>query len=217
MFSRPTLPLLIVITSLLSMHCGVTMPVRVLDEGTTQIAASLGGPFIPLGSTTIPVPYLNIGLAQGCSENVTLCGNIHLLPMLLGDAGLDAGIATQLLKQRRFCPELTGKAAVLFFSDFRNGMHPRIYPQISVNASYLAWRGLLIYAGADNVYQAAAPQFLFTPFAGVQLPFGPKWTGQLETKWIAANVNTAHGIYEGQTNISNHGNTSIYVALIYSL
>jgi hypothetical protein len=208
---------LLTASSIVSFHCGVTQPVRVLDDGQTQLSGSLGGPFITLGSTTIPVPYLNVGIVHGYSENITLSGNLHILPILFGDAGFDAGIATSLVRQKENVPEVTGKALVMAFSDFRNGGHPRFYPQISVNASYLIGEFNLVYIGADNVFQSSVPHFLLTPFIGFQFPLGSKWTGQIETKWMAANINTAHGILEGQTNISNYGNTSIFIGLLYSL
>lgn len=203
--------------SVLSFHCGVTQPVRILDEGKTQLSSSLGGPFIPLGSTTIPVPYLNIGIVHGYSSDVTVSGNLHILPILFGDAGLDAGVATSLVKQKGAVPEVTGKAMAMVFSDFRGGFHPRIYPQISVNASYLVGDSDLVYFGADNVFQSVVPSFLFTPFVGYQLQLGNKWTGQIETKWMAANVNTAHGVMEGLTSISNYGSTSVFIGFLYSL
>jgi hypothetical protein len=217
MRSRFILFCLLPALSIVSFHCSVTQPVRVLDEGKTQLSGSLGGPFIPLGSTTIPVPYLNVGIVHGYSENMTLSGNLHILPILFGDAGLDAGVATSLIKQKEIVPEVTAKALVMVFSDFRKGVHPRVYPQISVNASYLFGNLNLVYIGTDNVFQSSVPHFLLTPFIGLQFPLGTKWTGQIETKWMAANINTAHGILEGQTNISNYGNTSIFIGLLYSL
>jgi hypothetical protein len=217
MRSHFILYILSIALALLSFHCSITQPVRVLDKGATQLTGSLGGPFIPLGSTTIPVPYLNIGLIHGYSETMTLSGNLHLLPILFGDMGLDGGIATSLVKQKEMIPEVTGKAMVMMFSDFRTGAHPRIYPLISFNASYLVRNSDLVYIGADNVFQASTPHYLFTPFIGFQFPLGNSWTGQIETKWMAANIYTARGILEGQTNISNYGNTSIFFGLLYSL
>jgi hypothetical protein len=208
---------LFVTLSISSFHCGVTQPVRVLDEGKTQLSGSLGGPFIPLSSTTIPVPYLNIGIIHGYSENMTVSGNLHILPILFGDVGLDAGVATSIVKQKEIVPEVTAKALVMVFSDFRNGVHSRIYPQISVNASYLLGSSSLAYVGADNVFQTSTPHFLLSPFVGFQFPLGSRWIGQIETKWMAANIYTARGILEGQTNISNYGNTSLFIGLQYSL
>jgi len=213
LFISPSL----LIISILSFSCGVTQPVRILDEGKTQLSGSLGGPFIPIGSTTIPVPYLNVGIVHGSSEDLTLCGNLHILPILFGDAGLDVGIATRLVKQKEIVPEVTAKTLLMVFSDFHSGIHPRLYPQVSVNASYLIGNADLVYFGADNVYQFSRPHLLFTPFIGFQFPISSKWIGQIETKWVAANINTSHGILEGQTNISNYGNTSFFIGFLYSL
>ena len=217
MRSRLLTLLLLACASLSSYHCGITQPVRVLDEGATQCAASFGGPFIPIGSAVVPVPYLNAGLVHGWTRDLTVSGNVHLLPMLFGDVGLDAGIAASLLKQRGAVPEVTAKAMVMFFTDFRGGMHPRLYPLASLNASYLVGTSSLLYAGADNLYQLNPPHWLLSPFAGYQFPLGTRWTAQGEAKWMAANVNTAHGVAEGQTNIGDYGNAAVFLGFLYAL
>jgi hypothetical protein len=199
-----------------SFHCGVTQPVRVLDKGDSQISASLGGPFIPTRSATIPVPYLNIGIIHGYSENLTLTGNIHVLPLLFGDAGLDAGAAARVVRQDGLLPELTVKGQLTFFFGVREGIQTRAYPQASLNASYLMGQSDLLYLGVDNWFQSASPSYLFTPLLGYQFPLGDRWRGQLETKWMAANVNTSRGIFEGHSNIAHFGNTSVFIALLYS-
>ena len=208
---------LLLIVSLSAFHCGVTQPVRVLAEGESQISGSLGGPFIPTRSATIPVPYLNVGYVHGYDERVTLTGNVHLLPLLFGDAGLDAGAAVRIMRQDNFIPELTAKGQLTFFCNFRNTLEPRVYPQGSLNASYRIGQSSLLYVGADNLFQSSSPSYLFSPFVGYQFPLGERWNGQIETKWLAANVNTSTGIFEGHSNISNHGNTSIFFGLLYTL
>jgi len=74
-----------VVLSFLSIHCGVTQPVRVLEEGQTQLTASLGGPFVTVKSTTFPVPYATLGVMHGVSERITLVGNLHATAALFRD------------------------------------------------------------------------------------------------------------------------------------
>ncbi len=166
MCSRLVSWLLLAFTSLTAYHCGITQPVRVLDEGKTQATLSLGGPFVPLGSTAVPVPNLNAGVLYGWSRDVTLAGEVHLLPILFGDAGLDTGLAARLVAQQRLVPEVTGKVMLMAFTDFRGGMHPRLYPLASLNASYLIGDASLLYFGADNLYQLTSPHYLLSPFLG---------------------------------------------------
>ncbi len=73
----PTRTLVIIILVVSSAGCSVTQPVRVVDQGITQAAVSLGGPFIPFDGMTVPTPYLNLGLIHSYKENLTLIGNIH--------------------------------------------------------------------------------------------------------------------------------------------
>ena len=197
--------------------CGVTQPVRVIDQGTTQAAVSLGGPLIPFGGTNVPTPYLNLGLIHGYKENLTLTGNLHATMALLKNAAFDVGTTTRLARESNGWPELTAKGQLYLFSDLERLDNVRVFPVVSINASYLVGNSTLLYAGADQLIQFNKPQYFFTPFAGTQLSLSDRSALQIELKWMAANVNSAHGIFRGTGSIEDHGDIGIFFGFTYGL
>lgn len=197
--------------------CGVTQPVRIIDQGTTQAAVSLGGPLIPFGGMTVPTPYLNLGLIHGYKDNLTLTGNVHATTALLKNAAFDLGAATRLARESNGWPELTAKGQFYFFSDLERLDNVRVFPMVSINASYLVGTSTLLYAGADQLIQFNKPQYFFTPFAGTQLSLSDRSAMQIELKWMAANVNSAHGIFRGTGSIEDHGDIGIFFGFTYGL
>jgi hypothetical protein len=197
--------------------CGVTQPVRVVDQGVTQAAVSLGGPLIPFGGMTVPTPYLNLGLIHGYKENLTLTGNIHATMAVFKNAAFDVGTATRLMRESGGWPEVTAKGQILVFSDLERFDAMRIFPMVSANASYLLGTSTLLYAGADQLVQFNKPQYFIAPFAGTQLSLSDRSALQVELKWMAANVNSAHGIFRGTGSIGSHGDIGIFFGLTYGL
>jgi len=197
--------------------CGVTQPVRIIDQGTTQAAVSLGGPLIPFGGMTVPTPYLNLGLIHGYKENLTLTGNLHATMALLKNAALDVGAATRLARESSGWPELTAKGQLFVFSDLDRLDNVRAFPMVSINASYLMGRSTLLYAGAEQLIQFNKPQYFFTPFAGTQLSLADRSALQIELKWMAANANSAHGIFRGTGSIGDHGDIGLFFGYTYGL
>ena len=197
--------------------CGVTQPVRTIDQGTTQAAVSLGGPLIPFGGMTVPTPYLNLGLIHGYKDNLTLTGNVHATIALLKNAAFDIGAATRLARESNGWPELTAKGQLYFFSDLERLDAVRVFPMVSINASYLLGRSALIYAGAEQLIQFNKPQYFFTPFAGTQLSLSDRSALQIELKWMAANANSAHGIFRGTGAIGDHGDIGLFFGYAYGL
>jgi hypothetical protein len=220
-FPRTSFLLLLASTFLLSTiffsGCGVTQPVRIIDQGTTQAAVSFGGPLIPFGGMTVPTPYLNLGLIHGYKENLTLTGNVHVTTALFKNAAFDLGAATRLARESNGWPELTAKAQLYFFSDLERLDNARVFPMVSINASYLLAHSALFYAGADQLIQFNKPQYFFTPFAGAQLSFSDRSALQIELKWMAANANSAHGIFRGTGSIGDHGDIGVFFGYTYGL
>lgn len=204
-------------TALLVSSCGVTQPVRVIDQGTTQAAVSLGGPLIPFGGMTVPTPYLNLGLIHGYKENLTLTGNVHATMAFLKNAAIDVGAATRLARESNGWPEVTAKGQLYVFSDLERIDNARVFPLVSINASYLWGRSTLIYAGAEQLFQFNKPHYFFTPFAGTQISISDRSALQIELKWMAANVNSAHGIFRGTGSIGGHGDIGVFFGYSYGL
>jgi hypothetical protein len=197
--------------------CGVTQPVRVIDQGTTQVAVSLGGPLIPFGGMTVPTPYLNLGLIHGYKDNLTITGNVHATMAVLKNAAFDVGAATRLARESNGWPELTAKGQLYFFSDLERLDALRVFPMVSVNASYLLGHSTLVYVGAEQLVQFNKPQYFFTPFAGTQLSISDRSALQIELKWMASNANSAHGVFRGNGSIGDYGDIGVFFGFDYGL
>jgi hypothetical protein len=209
--------LCLITLALIFSSCSVTQPVRVIDEGTTQAAISVGGPFVPFGGMSVPVPYVNIGLIHGYTKEVTLTTDLHATMALLKDATVDAGAAVRLLHEDGCLPEITAKGQVYVFSDLEMIKNVRIFPVATVNASSMVGRSTLLYAGADQLIQFDKPNYFFSPFAGTQFALSDRWSMQVELKWMAANVNSAHGIFRGMGSIASHGDIALFFGFTYGL
>jgi hypothetical protein len=212
-----TILFLLAFSALLVSSCGVTQPVRVVDEGTTQAAVSLGGPLIPFGRMTVPTPYLNFGLIHGYKEYLTFTGNVHATMAIFKNAAFDLGAATQLSRETNGWPELTAKGQLFIFSDLERFDATRVFPMVSVNASYLLGETTLAYAGVDQMIQFNKPQYFIAPFAGTQLGLTDRSALQVELKWMAANVNTSHGVLRGIGSVGDHGNIGVFFGFTYGL
>mgnify|MGYP005857282285 CR=1 FL=1 len=213
--------------------CSVVQPVRVLQEGTTQVTGSLGGPWLPNSSPAIIAPYLNLGAMHGVSDDVTLTSAVHATMLPFGVLGLDLGAATRLVKQDGAIPEITAKAQIYGFYDFTPGATPdrpatpdgatdagalRIYPYVSINGSYEIAKSLLAYLAVENVFQfAIEPRFLLTPTLGLQYAFSPSFNMQAEWKWMASNVDTRFGIFQGQSAIGGNGNWGVFLGFNWTI
>jgi hypothetical protein len=166
---------------------------------------------------TVPTPYLNLGLIHGYKENLTLTGNIHATMAVLKNAAFDVGAATRLVRESNGWPEVTAKGQLYVFSDLERFDALRVFPMVSVNASYLLGHSTLLYAGADQLIQFNKPQYFVAPFAGTQLSLSDRSALQIELKWMAANVNSAHGIFRGTGSIGDHGDIGIFFGFNYGL
>jgi hypothetical protein len=204
-----------VFLALLSFHCGVTQPVRVAEKGTTRVTASLGGPLLKLAGTGVPAPYLTVGAIHGVTSDVTAIGRLHATALLFGDLGFDGGVAAALLRQRGFLPEITVRGEFYLFSDLRSGGATRLYPFLALNASYEVGESVLVYAGAENMIQLRGTEQFVAPLAGVEFPLSQKIAMQVEVKWMAANVSTAHGVFEGYGSLSGRGALGTFVGVTY--
>lgn len=183
--------------------CTATQPVRVLSRGHSRFIASVGGPYLPKGSPTVVIPYTTVGVMRGVSDNTTLAYNVHLLMAVLGVAGVDVGAAHRLRAQSGLTPELTALGQAYLFAGSGGA---RVFPHASLNASWLRGKSQLLYVGAEAVGQfQGSPGMLASPLVGWQFPAGRHLALQTEFKWMAANRDTHHGVFEGESSIGGHG------------
>lgn len=197
--------------------CSTTQPVRVLKEGQTNIDASLGGAFIPLGESKLPVPYLIAGVSHGYSENLTLLSHLHITPFTTTVLGLDIGAATSFLKQSGVLPEVTAKAQIYAYTDFKGLETMRFFPIATLNASWLVGETTLLYLGADNTFQLSGPSYIISPFLGTQFDLGNSLRMNVEGKWMAANVDMEQNVFEGKTSPGGQGGIGLFLGLSYTL
>jgi hypothetical protein len=197
--------------------CGITQPIRPIEEGTTELIASLGGPIIPVGGIAFPVPYLNVGAMYGVKPNLTLYGNAHITALLFKNVGIDGGFSTRILPEKGLRPEITLNGRVYFFWDAFRGKTTRVYPTGTLTGSYLIGEHSLLYFGEDNLYQYTTSDLFVSSFIGYSFPLTDGMELQIETKWMAMNHDTRHGVFEGTASLNGKGNIGLFFGLQYSL
>ena len=199
----------------LAAGCSVTQPVRVLDAGEIRLAGSVGGPIVPSSVPTVVVPYGTVGGMFGVSRDVTVTGNLHVVLAGLKTFGVDGGAAVRLIPQEGFVPEVTGKGQVLLMTSFAPNSF-RVFPYCSINGSYLLGESLTGYAGVESMFQfTGEDHFFIGPFAGVNIGLSRRVALQAETKWMAANINTRNGVFEGQSSFRGMGSAALFLGVTY--
>lgn len=202
------LPLTLVICFLWG--CSAVQPVRVLEKGASAITASLGGAVVPGSSPTGIIPYLTSGYAYGISDNVTLHGQAHLTVAAFGVAGVDVGASMRAMAQDGLLPEVTIGAQLIGFASLARSAPARLYPNLTVNASWSITERSLAYVGTHATVQPEPMRTLVSPLAGYQFPISDAVRLQIEAIWQASNVNTRNGVFEGESSIGGNGSFGIY-------
>jgi len=196
--------------------CGVTQPVRVLEPGEVRVTASFGGPVVPSSMPTVVIPYGTIGGMAGVAEGITVTGNLHIPLVALETAGIDGGAAVRILRGDGPVPELTAKGTALLLTNFRAGSS-RCFPILSLNGSYSLGGPALWYAGIENMFQFTGQEHFFVgPFTGIEVHLSRQIALQGEAKWMAANVDTRNGVFEGQASFRGKGYFGIFLGGSYA-
>lgn len=193
--------------------CGTSQPIRPVEKGTTDLIVSFGGPIIPLDGLAIPVPYLNAGAVYGVRENLSVFGNVHLTAALFKDVGIDGGVVTSLREEEGMMPSVTVNGRLYFFWDIVRGNSKRLFPLVTVTGHYQTGEHSCFYFGADNLFQLHQFEYFFSPLIGYQFPLTSAVNAQGEVKWLAANKDTRHGIFEGATSVSGKGGVGFFFGI----
>ena len=195
----------------LTTACAATQPVRVLPKGQSRWISSLGGPLLPHHAPTGFIPYTNIGMMWGRSDNVTVSANVHLLAAAFGVAGVDVGATRRLRAEVGAMPELTGQAQLYGFVGPGGA---RVYPNFTGTASWTAGPRTLLYGGsALTVRPSGGIALLATPIAGIQREVGTRFVLQLEGKWMAANIDMHSGLFEGENSLGGNGGLALQLGV----
>lgn len=191
--------------------CSATHVVRPLPAGSRAVTASLGGPVLPNSVPTGVVPYLTIGLQQGRTDDLTVGGALHATMLAFGVAAGEVNATYRLRRESGAIPELVGRAGGIVMAG-PGGV--RLYPSIGTVASWSATRGTLLYAGGDLMAQTTAPHLLAAPLVGIQRRVSDRTAVQLDAKWMAANVDTRRGVFEGESSIGGRGAFALQLGLV---
>lgn len=225
-FSHRTEPIIVtrkrifvcfIIVSTYFYGCSGSQPIKPISEGTSTITASFGGPIIPLDGIAIPAPYIIVGSVHGIKKNISIYGNVHITAALFKDVGIDGGFVTTLVEEEGAIPAIHTNGRIYFFWDVGRSNNKRIFPMATVIASYAAGTRSLFYFGADNLFQVHKPDYFISPLIGYQFPLNETILSQIEVKWLAANKDTRHGVFEGTTSISGYGGVGLFFGIQYSL
>jgi hypothetical protein len=183
--------------------CGATHIVRPLPRGASVWTASLGGPYLPEAVPTKVVPYLSIGWQRGVSDALTVGGAVHGTVAAYGVAAGELTATRLLMEQRAGWPAVAGTAHAYLFAG-QGGA--RFYPSLGAVASWSVGERALLYGGGNAVAQfSGTPSVLINPLIGGQRSIGRRVALQLELKWMAANVDTRAGVFEGESSLGGHG------------
>lgn len=183
--------------------CTATLPVRTLPAHQTRWITSVGGPVAPDHVMTKVIPYVTVGAMHGITDRTTVSGSVHVLSAALGIAGADVGVARRLGSQSGWRPELTGQAQLYAFAASGGA---RLFPNLAGTLSWSAGQRTLVYTGANLTAQFSGEhRALVSPSLGIQRDVRRRFTLQLESRWLAANVNTERGLLEGESSIAGHG------------
>jgi hypothetical protein len=195
--------------------CGVTQPIRALEPQEIRLTASFGGPVVPSAIPTVVIPYGTAGAMVGVSEWVTVTGNVHIPLVALETVGIDGGAAVRIVREDGFVPEVTAIGTALVVTDFQPGSF-RLFPMLSLNGSYSVGESMLGYAGLENMFQLTGTEhFFFGPFAGMEIRLSHRFALQGEAKWMAANIDTRNGLFEGQASFRGKGYFGLFLGASY--
>lgn len=191
--------------------CSATQPVRVLTKGERRWIASVGGPMLPNHVVTKIIPYTNVGMMWGVRDNLTASANVHVLAAAFGIAGVDMGAARRFHAQSGRVPEITGQAQLYGFVGSGGA---RVYPSITGTASWAqGTRGLIYGGGALTVRPSGGIALVGTPHIGWQHDVGRRLVLQLESKWMAANIDMHRGLFEGENSIGGRGGLALQLGM----
>jgi len=215
--TKHTVYLLFCTMTCIIIGCSAGQPIRVLKRSETMVSGSIGGPVAPSKVPTVIVPYVTAGVMHGISDDVTIHGNVHALMSAFAVLGLDVGASTRIVHEQGFLPEITVSGRLMMFTDFKSVTTSRLYPDVSVTASYEVAERCLMYGGLHNTFQFTTPTFLVSPYVGTLIPLGERFSVQAEFVWQAANINTRSGVFEGSTSIGGTGSAGVFLGGVYTL
>jgi hypothetical protein len=189
---------------LLAMNCSTLTAVRALHKGESAVGLSCGGPVTDVSGMSIPLPMTVASYRYGIDDRFGVYADGNLLMAALGIVGLSGGFSYQFLDQRGWVPALSSAGGFKAFIE--PGGDQRLFPELSLAASYLAADRFLTYIGVQSMYQLNySPAVVFAPLVGEQVSLNRNLSLVLEAKWYAPTEITSPRVVEYKLPIGNHG------------
>jgi hypothetical protein len=192
--------------------CSATHVARPLPRGSSQFTASLGGPYLPDAVVTKVMPYLTLGWQRGVSDDLTLGGALHATMAAYGVAAGELSATRRLAGRDDAKLALAGVGHACLFAG-RGGS--RIYPAVGAVGSWRPGARTMLYGGGLAVAQfGERPSVVMNPLVGVQRDVGRRLALQTDVKWMAANVDTRAGVFEGESSIGGRGALAVQLGVV---
>ncbi|MFN7130952.1 MAG: hypothetical protein ACK4N5_02645 [Myxococcales bacterium] len=166
---------------LTALGCGTARSVRPVGKGNGVVDVSAGGPLVKLFGVVFPTPLAYAGYTHGVTDTTDVFGRLHLFPLSMGLAGLEAGASQQLVDQHRWLPALSVSGAVMALAGL-GGVWAM--PSGTLVGSWKVEERALLYAGTTHGVsygerldgsRGFAPHW--TPFLGASFtPESSRWT-----------------------------------------
>ena len=186
--------------------CGTVASVRPIGQGKKAVSFSFGGPVTPVYDMNVPLPYSVVRLRYGLGENTDLHLGVHSTMSLLANVGIDAGLTTHFIAQSGLRPALCLGASLYGFYHINEFSSTRVYPHISLIASYVFSRHHhLFYFGSHAMIQFTDPRIILAPLVGVEIPFGKRFVVNGEILWYAPTEKSKDRVVDYTLRPFDHG------------
>lgn len=206
----------IVVLCLFIIGCGSVSSVRPIGAEERSYTLSVGGPVAKVSGIKMPLPYSVLRYREGVTSSTDGYVGIHPTMAILGNLGVDLGFTKQLMGQSGWKPAFALGITIYGFFHFIEPSSIRIYPEISMIASYnLGSRREVIYFGAQNMIQFSEPYLISVFLLGSEIPFGNHFILNLEAKWYAPFEESEKRAVDYSITPAGHGVIGFVFGLSY--
>jgi len=207
--------------ALLFTQCSPVAWVKPLEKGKWAGSASLGGPLIGFGESTIPVPFTTVGAGYGLTETTTVGARVHTTSLLFGVAHVEASCLKQWMAPAGYRPGITTGIQTSFLMD-RWEKVASLYPQVDWNAYWnVGTQGSMLYTGATTyvelrkygVMGRSQPHRVVLAFHVGYRHQWNSWGWNAELKYLAPGVSNQNLVVDYKS-IGNTGTVGVWLGLI---
>lgn len=145
---------------------------RTLGEGRGEIRATMGGPFLGTVGVPLMIPSLRVGARYGATDWLDVDGSVAIDPLGFGILALDAGVVTQLYRERRgFALSASTHAHLLF--DLDDDFTTRGFPELALHAEGPLAGPVTLFGGVVGIGSIDNPEdrppVFITPYLGLDV------------------------------------------------